>query len=114
MLRGVVGNLNAELDACEAQHKVAFELANEKSMENVQLGSNLTAARSKVAELELRVQALEEQATRQREELELGKKKIAELSVNVAVHGVTDAITFMLSCYGALTGLNCQRPSGKL
>ena len=25
----VVGNLNAKLDACDAQHKVAFELANQ-------------------------------------------------------------------------------------
>ena len=84
----VVGNLNAKLESREAQHKVAFELANEKSIENVQLGSDLTAARSKVSELELRVEALEEQATLPQEELELGKKKIADPSVNVAVLGV--------------------------
>ena len=54
----MVGNLNAELEYCE--HGVVFGLANEKSVENVQLGFDLTATRSKVSELELRVRAFEE------------------------------------------------------
>lgn len=89
----LVGNLTAKLEACEAKHMVAFELANAKAVENTQLDSDLSVARSKVSELELRVQALEEQVAKYKEEVELSNKKIAELPVESAVHGMTEAIT---------------------